>query len=74
MEGVTEYVLVTGGIGFIGSHTVVDLVAENMHVIIVDNCSNSSIKCLDRINTITEKPDFIQYFNLDIRNTAALDE
>lgn len=74
MESETEYILVTGGIGFIGSHTVVELVAEDKHVIIVDNCSNSSIKCLDRINTITERPSYIKFFNLDIKNRQALED
>lgn len=70
----TEYVLVTGGIGFIGSHTVVELVAEDRNVLIVDNLSNSNIKCLDRLNTITGKPHLIKYFDIDIKDTKSLEE
>lgn len=55
----TEYILVTGGVGYIGSHTVVELAAEDKHVIIIDNLANSNIKCLDRINTITGKPHLV---------------
>lgn len=54
-------VLVTGGMGFIGSHTVVQLFEHNYHPIIVDNLSNSSIEVLDRIEKITsKKPKFYQ--------------
>lgn len=46
-------ILVTGGLGFIGSHTVVELQNEGFEVIIVDNLSNSSEKVLDGIENIT---------------------
>jgi len=55
-------VLVTGGIGFIGSHTVVELVQNNFEVIIVDDLSNSQIEVLDGIEKITGvRPEFYQY-------------
>ena len=55
-------VLVTGGMGFIGSHTVVELLENNDEVIIVDNLVNSKIDVLDKIETITGKrPIFYQY-------------
>lgn len=38
----TEYILVTGGMGFIGSHTVIEIVNSGQHVIIVDTLENSS--------------------------------
>lgn len=38
----TEYILITGGMGFIGSHTVCELVRNDKHVIIVDTLENSS--------------------------------
>ena len=46
-------VLVTGGAGFIGSHTVVELLKENYDVIIVDDLSNAKEEVIDRIETIT---------------------
>ena len=45
-------VLVTGGAGFIGSHTVVELLERNYRVVIVDDLSNSSEIAIDRIKTI----------------------
>ena len=46
-------ILVTGGAGYIGSHTVVELIAAGYEAIIVDNFSNSSVEVLDRLKTIT---------------------
>lgn len=55
-------VLVTGGMGYIGSHTVVELLENSYEVIIVDNLVNSKIDVLDKIETITGKrPKFYQY-------------
>lgn len=52
-------VLVTGGLGFIGSHTVVELQNEGFEVIIIDDLSNSSLDVLDGITSITgKKPEF----------------
>lgn len=48
-------ILVTGGAGYIGSHTIVELVKDNHEVVIVDNLSNSSRSALDRLKTITGK-------------------
>ncbi len=63
-------VLVTGGLGFIGSHTVVELQNEGFEVYIIDNLSNSKIEVLDRITSITGvKPNF---FNIDLRDKAAV--
>jgi UDP-glucose 4-epimerase len=59
-------VLVTGGLGFIGSHTVVELQQEGFEVIIIDNLSNSKIEVLDQITSITGvKPQFEQFDLLD---------
>ena len=46
-------ILVTGGTGYIGSHTVVELQKQDFEVIIVDNLSNSNIEVLDGIEAIT---------------------
>lgn len=59
-------ILVTGGTGYIGSHTVVELLKTNQEVVIVDNLSNSKVCVLDRIETITGKrPTFYQLDLLD---------
>lgn len=54
-------VILTGGLGFIGSHTAVELIEKGYHVVIFDNLSNSRIDVLDNIEQITgTKPDFIE--------------
>ena len=63
-------ILVTGGTGYIGSHTVVELMQQGYDVVIVDNLSNSSIDVLDGIATIVGKrPDFEQ---VDCNDSAAM--
>lgn len=65
-------ILVTGGLGFIGSHTVVELQQAGYEVIIVDNLSNSSIEVLDRISKITgKKPTFEQ---IDLREKSKVED
>ena len=54
-------ILVTGGTGYIGSHTVVELLEYGKDVIIIDDLSNSKIEVLDSIKEITNKtPKFYQ--------------
>lgn len=65
-------VLVTGGTGYIGSHTCVELINNNYDVIIVDNYSNSVPKVIDRIKQITGKK--IKSYNCDIRNEKELEK
>jgi UDP-glucose 4-epimerase len=63
-------ILVTGGLGYIGSHTVVELLANHRDVVIVDNLSNSKLSVLERIEKIAgRRPGFVQ---LDIRDRKAL--
>ncbi|MEN1785681.1 MAG: UDP-glucose 4-epimerase GalE [Bacteroidota bacterium] len=57
-------ILVTGGLGFIGSHTVVELQNEGFEVVIIDNCSNSSTEVLDGIVAITGKRPQLEQFDL----------
>ena len=57
-----KQVLVTGGVGYIGSHTVVELQNEGFEVFIIDNLSNSNIEVLDRIETISGiRPHFEEF-------------
>jgi UDP-glucose 4-epimerase len=58
-------VLVTGGLGFIGSHTVVELQNEGFEVVIIDNLSNTSLSVLDGIQNITGKVPAFE--KLDLR-------
>lgn len=63
-------ILVTGGLGYIGSHTVVELQNSGFDVIIIDNLCNTSIKVLDQITEITGvKPT---YFNIDLRDKKSV--
>ena len=57
-------ILVTGGAGFIGSHTVVELQNAGYDVVVLDNLSNSSEKSLERVEKITGKPVLKQLENL----------
>ncbi|WP_372752391.1 UDP-glucose 4-epimerase GalE [Mariniflexile sp.] len=63
-----DKILVTGGLGFIGSHTVVELQKEGYEVVIIDNLSNSSINVLDGITSISGKKPIFE--NLDLRDRA----
>ncbi|MFN0255655.1 UDP-glucose 4-epimerase GalE [Pedobacter ureilyticus] len=64
-------ILVTGGTGYIGSHTVVELHNAGYEVIIVDNLSNSNIKILDQLEKITGKR--FEFVELDLQDTPAVD-
>lgn len=67
-----SYILVTGGLGFIGSHTIVELLQENYKIIIIDNLVNSSKEVLRKIENITNRIDIL-FFNIDIRNSLKLE-
>ena len=64
-------ILVTGGTGFIGSHTVVELLQSGYEVVIADNLYNSKAMVVDRIETITGKRP--AFYELDVCDKAALD-
>ena len=66
-------VLVTGGLGYIGSHTVVELMSAGHPVTIVDNLSNSHRGALARIRSMVTRPDELACVELDIRDRAALE-
>lgn len=63
-------ILVTGGTGYIGSHTAVELLNSNYEIIILDNLSNSKIEVVDKIKQITRK-DF-KFYQIDLRDKDKL--
>ena len=65
-------ILVTGGLGFIGSHTAVELLNEGYEVLIVDNLSNSSEEVLKGIQSITKKTPLFE--KLDLREKASVQD
>ena len=67
----SKKILVTGGTGYIGSHTVVELQESGYEVVVVDNLSNSSIDVLDNIEKISgKKPEFE---NFDLTDSVKTD-
>ncbi|MGD8427758.1 MAG: UDP-glucose 4-epimerase GalE, partial [Balneolaceae bacterium] len=64
-------VLVTGGAGFIGSHTTVELLENGDHVIVVDNLSNSKKEALDRVEEITGES--LTFYKVDLLDKKGLD-
>ena len=65
-------ILITGGAGYIGSHTVVELLNKGEDVVVVDNLSNSSEKVFDRIKAITGKD--CKFYKVDLRDREALEK
>ena len=63
-------ILVTGGMGYIGSHTCVELLNLGMEVVIVDNLSNANPEALNRVETITGKRPM--FYELDVCDEQAL--
>ncbi len=65
-------ILVTGGAGYIGSHTCVELIKKGYGVVAVDNYVNSSEESIKRVEKITGKE--VKIYNADVRNKSALDK
>jgi len=65
-------VLVTGGLGFIGSHTVVELQNEGFEVVVIDNLSNADIKVLKGIEAITGKQPIFEQLDLRDKQEVAV--
>lgn len=65
-------VLITGGAGYIGSHTCVELITAGHSVVVVDNLANSSKKSLERVQQITGKA--VSFYCIDLLDKVALDE
>jgi UDP-glucose 4-epimerase len=72
MAGERETILVTGGAGYIGSHSVIELCNAGYDVIIIDNFINSNQECIRRLEEIVNRK--IPCLTVDIQNLAALDE
>ena len=64
-------ILITGGLGYIGSHTVVELIKNKSHVIIVDNLSNSKIEVLYKLNKLTGVN--IKFYQYDLLNLSDME-
>ena len=64
-------ILVTGGLGYIGSHTVVELCKNNYDVVIIDNLSNSKIDVCDKLKKITGRD--ITFYKGDVCDKNLLD-
>ena len=67
-----KIILVTGGAGYIGSHTCVELLNQNYDVVVLDNLSNSKIESLNRIKRITNKD--LKFYQGDILDSNILDK
>ena len=65
-------ILVTGGAGYIGSHTVVELQNAGYDVVVMDNLANASKKVIGRIEAITGKK--VPFYETDIRDREGLEE
>ena len=66
------YILVTGGLGFIGSHTCVELLNNNYNIIVIDNLCNSKIDVVDKIYQITNRN--ILFFEYDLLDKENIEE
>ena len=65
-------ILVTGGLGYLGSHAVVELIKQKYKVFVIDNLSNSHIQNLSYLEKITSQK--IEFLNADIRDKQKLDK
>jgi UDP-glucose 4-epimerase len=72
-------ILVTGGAGYVGSHTLIELLESNYEVVCLDNCCNAvknkddeMPECLKRVELITGKK-ILKFFQIDLLNEVALD-
>ncbi|KXY50785.1 UDP-glucose 4-epimerase GalE [Bacillus sp. FSL M7-1020] len=65
-------ILITGGAGYIGSHTCIELLNNNYKIIVVDNLSNSSIESLNRVKEITGKQ--FKFYNESVLNREKMNE
>ena len=67
----SQKILVTGGLGYIGSHVVVELCAAGYEPVIIDNLSNARHSVLERLERLTQTT--LTHYDVDIRNRAAME-
>ncbi len=72
MSSESECVLVTGGAGYIGSHTSIELLNAGYHVVVIDNLANSSPRAIDAVQRITNRS--VAFHRGDIRDRTLLDK
>lgn len=65
--------LLTGGLGYIGSHICLELLQNNYDIIIMDNLSNSKIEKLEKIKKFNQNNNFIHFYEIDLVNFEAFD-
>ena len=68
----SKRVLLTGGLGFIGSHTALALNEKHYETVIVDNLSNSKKEVYNKIQTLCQEPDLLQFYEGDVTNKPFL--
>ncbi|KAL1523998.1 hypothetical protein AB1Y20_018913 [Prymnesium parvum] len=69
-EAKVKTVLVTGGVGYIGSHTVLELLTAGYEVVIIDNLCNSNLQCLRRVEKLAGRKAI--FYNVDLRDKEAM--
>jgi UDP-glucose 4-epimerase len=72
LEGIMSTILITGGAGYIGSHTCVELLVQGHDLVVVDNFSNSSPKALDRVREISGRD--LTFYQIDLCDKAKLND
>lgn len=69
-----KYVLVTGGTGYIGSHTIVKLLKDGWRVIVIDNLINSHQTVISKVNQLTEPSQISAFYEVDLTDWEKLQE
>ncbi|HEY4537440.1 MAG TPA: SDR family NAD(P)-dependent oxidoreductase, partial [Erysipelothrix sp.] len=64
--------LITGGAGYIGSHTVLELLKQDHDIVVMDNLSNASLEALKRVEKITGKS--VTFYEVDLRDKDGMDQ